>query len=336
MSSTHLQAAADWILDRNVELVADSYTQNGDLWRPFCRTITPAELMFPNIGHRWVGQVGESAGRPWAPGQEPEGSTIGKGYVRQLKAGRFRRRIDIPLDLLDASRDRALDQSQGFVARYNAERTNRRNAMFAAILQNGTLSAGHALTFNQSFPEYEDANVGKIYDGKPLFAASGNAHPFKAYTASGTEGVNLTVSLDLTTANLSTAFVQMTATSAIDESGKPIMVMPTHAIVGPAMTATAVQVLNSELVAEGNNNAVNPYRNMVQVATNPFIRDTASATAWWLIQGDMAFKAVDSGPTRVFNEIDERTGVLKVWCEDFFSIACEDWRYVHAFDKAAS
>lgn len=336
MPSTHLQASADWILDRNVELVADTYTTKDDAWRPFCRVISPADMMFPNIGHRWVGQVGEAEGRPWQPGQEPEGSTVGKGYVRQLAAGRFRRMRSIPLDLVEASRERALDQAQTFVREYTAAAQNRRNRIFADVLQKGTLSAGSAATFNQTFPDYEDANIGKIYDGKPLFAATGNAHPYKFHTASGDEGVNLTVSLALTTANLPTAFVGMENTNALDEAGNQIYIKPTHAIVGSAMQATATQVFASELVAEGNNNAVNAYRNMVQVSTNPFIRDSASASAWWLIQGDMAFKAVDSGPVRVFNRIDERTGVLEVWCEDFFSIACEDWRYVACFNKAAS
>lgn len=336
MTSTHLQASADWILDRNAELVANTYTKTGDLWRPFCRIVSPDSLMFPNIGHRWIGQIGEAEGRPWRPGQEPEASKVGKGYPRQIAAGRFRRSRSIPLDLVEASRNVALDQAQSFVTEYTEAAVNRRNRMFAAVLQKGTLSAGDTAVFDQTFDSYEDANRGKIYDGKPLFAATGNAHPYKFYTATGDEGVNLVASLDLTTANLPTAFVQMQNTNARDENGQEIFIKPTHCIVGSAMTATATQVFASELVAEGNNNAVNAYRNMVTVSENSFIRDTASATAWWLIQGDMAFKAVDGGPVRVYNEINERTGVLEVWCEDFFSITCEDWRYVACFDKAAS
>ncbi len=334
--SAHLQAAAGWILDRGTEVAETVYAPAGDSWRPFCRVVAPEALQYPRVGMRWVTQVGEAAGRPWRPGQEPESSTIGKGYARQIAAGQFRRERRIGLDLVESSRNLAFDQVAAFIAEYSTDAANRRNRMFAAILQKGTLSAGDTAVFDQTFDEHEDANRGKIYDGKPLFAATGNAHPFKFYTATGDEGVNLITSLDLTTANLPTAFTQFSNTNARDETGQEIDLFPTYCIVGSGMVATATQVFQSERVAEGNNNAINPYRNRVEVVENRFIRDTASATAWWLAQGDRAFKAVDSGPVRVGQTIDERLGVLTVWCDDFFSIAAEDWRYVMACDKAAS
>lgn len=343
-----LDTFAEQVRDNNVLVIAREFTERGDLWQMFCDTMTPDQCLFPGEdgGHVWSPNESAAEPLPYRDGQTPVGTTQGPGYTRRIRVGTWARELEITYAAIDASQAKAIDRSAEFVAAYTRWMRAGKNKLFAAILQKGTLSAGfgdiarQGVAFNQSFPNQEDPNPGKIYDGKPLFAASGNAHPFKYHTATGSEGVNLTASLALTTANFDTARILMSQTNAIDESGEGIQIPVTHLIVPPSMKSTAVQVIKSQNLPGSANNDINPHANAVEVIEFDRLTDSASASAWWLASIDPTqpkpFMAIDSGAPRVTVSRDDRRGVMYIKCKHEFWIAPQEWRYIQANNKATS
>ena len=323
------------LYDKNVEVVVSQYPAKPAAWETFSTRITT--LRFPTKGHRWVGGLIEAEPRDHQEGQQAEQIMLGVGYVRQLAVSRKSRRLSRHAREIEAANglnDFIADSARvGQV--FTEEAVRRRIKTFAGKLQKGRLSAGNAQFFANGFTEYEDPYPGFIYDGKPLFAASGNAHPFKGHTATGSQGVNLLPSTPLTTDNYGTAFLQMTETNAIDETGREIEIMPTHLIHGAALRPTVAQVLGSEFLPGSANNDKNPWFGTIEpVNMAGYIRDQTSA--WWLIEGNKAFAHYDRGAPSVRTWHDEDLDMFHVEWTDEFGMTETDWRYVLGCNMNAS
>lgn len=326
----------DFVADAGYEIIADAYRPKEERWRMFSRVIPVTGLRDRPYGHRWISADTDAYPLPYEDGEQPQSATYGEGYARQLGAKKFRREISIPYDLLDAvdAKTQVVDLVQNFVRKFSAYAMQVKDATMAGMLQKGTLSAGSTQWFDQAYRGAPDDNRGFIYDGKPMFAASGNAHPLKFATNAGSQGVNLTASLALDAAGLNTGYSAASVTNAIDEAGRQISLKPTHLVAGSALRGTVMSVLESQNLPGSANNDINYNRGLLA----PFIFDllTDDADAWWLLTEGASFTATDSGAPVMRTTRDDRRNLLAVSCEFRFGLCVEDWRYSHAFNKAAS
>ena len=323
------------VMDKNIEVVIGRYPAKPAAWEQFSQRITT--LKFPTKGHRWVGGLIEAEPRDLRENQQAEQVMLGVGYVRQLAVVYKARRLSRSARLVEATSglDTYIADTNRVGEVFTDETVRHRIKTFAGKLQKGRLSAGNTQFFSHGFTEYEDPYPGLIYDGKPLFAASGNAHPFKGHAATGLQGVNLLPSLPLTTDNLATAHLQMTETNAISEEGKEIEIMPTHLIHGAALRPAVAQVLGSELLPGSANNDRNPWFGAVEPANmSGYIRDQTSA--WWLIEGNKAFAHYDQGAPAVRTWYDPDKDMYHTEWVDVFGMSEADWRYVIGCNMNAS
>ena len=225
MAGPSISAAsiAKYVIDLGYEVMADSYVPQSEVWREVTSNVIPvAGLHDAPYGHRGLTMVGVGEPTPYFDGQEVAKQTIGEGYAFQLNAQQYADELVIPDAVLEAAnaQQRVQTLTQLFIQRYSANASVIKDRKIAGMLQKGTIAAGSATFFDNSYPGAPDANAGFIYDGKPWFAASGNNHPLKA---SSTTLFNLIAANPLTAANFDTAYTAMTATNAVDERNKGLV-----------------------------------------------------------------------------------------------------------------
>lgn len=325
---------AQLVMDRNREIVLQRYSARTVMWEQFSRRIPT--LKFPTKGHRWIGGTIEAGLRVRTEGTIGEAINLGTGYPRQLRVLTFERSYAVERAAIEASAglDTYINDTNAITQTFADHAAQYGAEQFAGMLQYGRLAAGSTDYFNNGFDGYEDLTPGFIYDGKPLLAASGNAHPYKYATVSG-GGINLVPSTSLSGTNLDAGITQMSETNAFSEEGVKIQIKPTHLIHGSALRSTAFAVLNSELSPGDSTNAANAMRNAVTAADfTGFI--TNQPNAWWLLAGDGAFAHYDSGApeTRTWYS-DEMDSFVTTW-RWRFGITVNDWRHVIGFNMAAS
>mgnify|MGYP001611716896 CR=1 FL=1 len=99
---------------------------------------------------------------------------------------------------------------------------NKQEQDHADVFNYGGFLAGHA-TFDNSIPAVITPSYGNfLYDGKPLFALTGNNHPAK----NGATYYNSIASLTLSSQNLETICKLMKVTNAFNEAGMEVQLMP--------------------------------------------------------------------------------------------------------------
>lgn len=291
----------------------------------------------PMQGDRAVAAVGlgDLVERP--PGQRYEHDTMSEGYVRQMRIANFGKTLTVPAETVDAAGGMAALESR--VASFASEVARGARALkertVANFYQKGTLSAGDKSVFNQTFVENPDANAGKIYDGKPWFAATGNVHPFYAHTSDGVQGINLVASLPLSTANLQTHLSNLAKRAGFDERGNKISVNHGILLVPSELEWTARQILNSAQVAESANNAINVLNGRLTVVASSWLSDTASAAAWWTLDPG-ALQVYDEQVPRIRAWFDEEIYSYRMAVDVMFGAAPYDWRYAACNNKATS
>lgn len=318
------------------EVVASEYSEAAAIYPRLGRVIPVAALSDAPYGHKAVGIVGAGTPTKRLDGQRVAAQSMGEGYPWQLACHEYADEIGIPDSLLEAAdaQRRVTSLITEFVTTYSRAAIVQKETFVAGLFQKGTLSAGSTLYFDNGYVGNPDANAGKIYDGKPWFAASGNAHPFKQYTATGSEGINLVASQALTAANLDVAYRAINVTNAIDERGKRISLMPRKLVVPAALRTTALQILNSEMLPGSANNDINPNRGLVEPIINPYLTDNTDA--WWLGTEDFGLTIVDSGAPVLKVYPDPATKTTMVQLSYRFGAAVHDWRMAYASNKATS
>jgi len=326
-----------YVIDLGYEVMASAYEPDREHFRSVSSNIIPISALHDApYGHRGVTMVGVGQPTLHRDGDEVAAQTLGEGYAWQLAAPEFADKLVVPDSILEAANAQARVQSlvQLFVTEYAKNAAVAKDGVVAGMLQKGTLSAGSAQFFDGSYPGAPDANRKFIYDGKPWFAASGNAHPLKFATNAGAQGVNLTASLALSATNLDTAYQAMTTTNAIDERGQRIVIRPSKLIVGPALRTTAMQVLESQNLPGSANNDINPNRGLLSVVVNPFLTDDADA--WWMATDDAGMIIADSGAPVLVTYRDESRKCTVLQASFRFGAAVRDWRGAYCANKATS
>lgn len=99
---------------------------------------------------------------------------------------------------------------------------NKQESTHAAIFNYGGYTSGNS-AFDNSIAGVLTPSYGSlIYDGKPLFALSGNNHPAK----NGSTYYNSIAALPLSGANLETLLKLISVTNAFNEAGMEVQIMP--------------------------------------------------------------------------------------------------------------
>lgn len=264
-------------------------------------------------------------------GQDIEKSSTKKAYGWQCAIHQYSRGMVLPSRLLrsngakDAVKAKILEfaQDRGEAAMLDKE------DIIAGMFQKGTLTAGSTTYFDNSYPGNADTNRGFIYDGLPWFDG---AHT----SIEGSTYANINTSNALTQANLQTSLAVMQKTNAKNDRGDRIRIRA-NAILVPtgAMEYTARTILNSSQLSGSANNDINPIAGSLQVVPWGALDDTASASAWWLLQLGRGIRIYDSGAPRLWVQQREN-GDLVVNAEYYFGAAVTNWRYAHCNNKADS
>ena len=193
------------------------------------------------------------------------------------------------------------------------------NYLLGQIFNTGGYTAGNTV-FDQSTKAMTDAQGGLCYDGKAFFTPTGTKRSSKG----GGTYYNGIASNDLSSTNLETALNLMTITNSYNERDQKIAIRPNILVCGPALQYTAKKLLESELVPENANHAINPHRNALELIVLDWITDTD----FWALgcKNKGIFYDTDGEP--VFSSwFDPDIGEYFVKAERFVAIGVYNWRY---------
>jgi len=327
--------------DRGYAAIAESYSERSEVWRQFVPTDkvrTPAGDTCTDYpyGDRYIEPIGLGTLHEIEEGQRVPQDLVGEGPVRQTKLRCLATGLTVTEDMLmirDAE-SRIVRDVIDWGRRVSAAASRYRNAYIAGKLQKGTLSAGSAAYFDDSYRGTPDSNVKFIYDGKPWFAATGNVHPLQGFTGTTSAGINLVASAALNSTTFDAAYLAMNVTNAVDERNQNIFVRPQYLLVGPSLRQTAIAITESELLPGGSNNDRNANAGLVA----PIIWDelTDDTDAWWLLAEDPGLLVFDSGTPEIRIRTDEARRTVTFEGFIRFGASVADWRGASCQNKAVS
>ena len=328
---------------RGYQAIADSYTEAEEVWRelvPAGKIVVPSTESMTDYpyGDRSIMPIGLGDLHEIEEGQRVPQDIIGEGPVRQCKLRTLATALTVTEDMLmlrDAE-TRLVRDVIDWGRRVAGAASRFRNVYIAGMFQKGTLAAGSARYFGNAYRGTPDANTGFIYDGKPWFAASGNAHPFQGYTGTvaADAGVNLFATSPLTSANLQNGYTQFTVTNARDERYQAISNRPTVILAGAAMRQTVAAITESDLLPGGSNNDSNAFKGLLR----PVIWDRLSddSDAWWLLADDPGLLVYDSGIPEIRTRVNEATRTVTFEGYIRFGAVVTDWRGAACANKATT
>lgn len=323
---------ADTVKAELYPTVIQSYEAQPAIYPQICdvRPITEMRNFYGTKGNT-LEASGEFRDR--ADGQEAEHDSPGKAYTWQCKVRQKARRMEIPQRMLDTlgTAGRVVDYVQQQAANWGTQARRAKDQHVAGMLQKGTLTAGSAEFFDNSYLDDNDPNPKFIYDGLPFFDT---AHTL---SDSPTTLGNHTASLALTRANLETVLTTIRQTNAIDDRGNRIQLMPNALVVPPALDFTARRIVNSTV--SDADMQINPVQGALQVIVNPYLTDDTDS--WYVAQVGAAgfgggIRFFDAGEPVITTQYDEVRKILHVVAEVHFGAAVTDWRFWYNANKAAS
>lgn len=335
MPSVDISQIAKLAKDTGYETFDAAYKPEKEFFRQLATVKAIGMANAAPFGHRMVGSGDIGALEERRPGQRYPADTVEQGYVRQVAIRERAKEIVIPMEAIDrvggeaAFKLKVVDLATSFAARA----AQYKDEVVAGILQYGTIAAGNTTYFDNGYPDNPDSNIGKIYDGKPLYAASGNAHPLAHATVSGSQGINLIpTSADLDATTFAAAYTAFTVHNAIDERGLPVDNIPRFLVGGAAMQDVILKFLNSEKLPGTAQNDINPWRGTVDPLIWP--RLSIDANAWWL--HDPAALLAFEGPLMIDSRFDPAIKSMVVTCSVMFGCAPVDWRKTLCNNKATT
>lgn len=325
-----------FVTNLGYRIVADEYQPDAAYYPKFTNVMPIAGMSDAPYGDKSVGLIGVGTPSKRRDGEQVQSQRMGEGYPILVSADEYADEIEIPDSLLEA--ENAQSRVEGlvrmFVASYAKNAIISKDLRVAGMLQKGTLSAGSAEYFDGSYVGNADTYPKFVYDGKPWFAATGNAHPLKGIANTGSQGVNLTVSLALSATNLDTVLTAMSVTNAVDERGKRVIVNPRYLIVPRGLRTTALQILQSEGSPADATNAINAMKGTLEPLIHPYLTDDSDA--WWVTTADSGLNVFDSGAPSVTVYRNDSRKVHIVQCAYRFGAGVRDWRGAYAANKAVS
>jgi hypothetical protein len=152
---------------------------------------------------------------------------------------------------------------------------------FARVINRGGYLAGDSIFNNHITNILEDPQGDLCYDGKPVFALSGNDRSSKG---GGTYFNGYALPFNQT--NLETLTTHMSVDNAKDEEDGEIVNEPNMLLANPFLRWRVAEVLESELRSDTANNATNAVNDLIKPLFSPYFTDTDQWTLLDFIQED--------------------------------------------------
>lgn len=277
-------------------------------------------LVRPEYRKRTV-LVGDYQLEERAPGEVVKFGHEQEGRVHIARRRGYSKKWAFPKELLEASdydgisawmRDRATAFGQQLAYRKDSE--------FAKFFNKGAILTGNDI-FNNVVPgvNSQGAANGLLYDGKPLFALSGNNHP-------NLLGVNTYYNATanaLTAGNLATSLQLMRATNNRDEYDRRVEIMPDTLLIPQELVETAVGIVEARGLAGTGNNDANPF-SQLKIMPWSLLEDT---DAWFTLQAKKGFTFYDDDEVIFEVAEDPDTRSEAMYAHAYWALMVHDWRY---------
>jgi hypothetical protein len=315
------------------EAMFESYDAAPIIYPLLGRIIDPSDAGVPLYGDKGTVYMGHQRPLERLDGQEVKQSTSDEAYSWQCAIKQYSRGLRLPSRLLRSQGEGANRAVKAQVLEW-AQDVGQVSALtkddhIAGMFQKGTLTAGSAQYFDQTYVGNADSNPTVIYDGQPWFDT---AH---TVAGSGSTYANHVVSAALTSATLQTGITTMSVTNAVNDRGDRISIRPNILLVPGGLRFTAETILNSALLPGSANNDVNPVAGALTLIPWAALTDAASAASWWLGQAGRGLRIYDSGAPRLW-VVQEDNGDITINYEYTFGACVDQWRYWYCGNKAAS
>jgi hypothetical protein len=257
-------------------------------------------------------------------------SNLLEGYTAVCKARTFSDSYWMTMEFVeDTPAEKIANILRGYAQTWGEGVVATKEAFAAKFFIHGAKTAGHDVFDNTITGVVTDPSGDLIYDGKPFFAASGNNHPAK----DGSTYYNSLGALNLSAANIETAYTLMTTTNNRNERGEIIQIMPDTLLIPPALHFSAKTILESELLPGGANNDKNVVQNLVQPIEWQYLTDT---NAWILGKRQKGLKFYERKAPVIDFYQDEKDKKFYATIDTRFGAVVDNWRYWVAANLATS
>lgn len=332
MSSVDISQVKELVNNNGYPVMFQAYDSVERVYPQFCE-VQDCPVDGSLYGDKGSVMTGLGELRRRRDGEEAQADTFETAYTWFMAIHPYARKLSLPRRMLAAAD--ASGQVMGIVNKLSMEWGERsatlKDQIVADVFQKGTLSAGDADVFDNSFPN-NPANYRKfIYDGKPFFAASGNGHPLVGST---TTLINLTVSNPLTVDNIQTTVTTMRTTNAVNDRAEKVTISPNVIMVPPGLKYTLAKILNSVQLPGTAQNDINPIAGEFSPVINRYLTDDSDA--WWMGQRGRGVLVRDSGVPKFKIYFDEPNDCMVVEPSTYFGVTVTDFRYWYANNKATS
>lgn len=321
MSSVDPSQLPALVTQMGYPLLLPAYAAEPTVRQSVFRTITATP---DQLGFTGRVMVGATVPRETGYGRPSDSRTMDEGYQWYGRSRKFSEDIVIPEEMYRSPNAMALIRQKldlqvgGFGAGFQVAKEQ----VAANVFIYGAYTAGHRATFDGSYPGHTDPYPKFIYDGKPLFAASGNGHPL--YLDTSVTKYNKTANA-LTSTNLDAARILMEDTNAVDEANQKIRIDPTLLLIPPALAQTAQVLLGSVQAPGSANNDINTMRGRFALQTWRYLSD---ADGWFLGVPNKGLVFADTGdPYIETGAPDPKTGDVTIRFLSYCAAWVEDWRY---------
>jgi hypothetical protein len=276
-----------------------------------------------NIHHQKMPEVQDSEG---LPGRESIQGYTSYGVVRTY--GLFK---EYSYRLIEDSAQHQVNQLRDELTALKDSMEITKDSVLADVFNYGGFLLGHE-TFKVAgkYPDLPDSphpTDGLIYDGKPLFALTGNNHPSKGGGTYFNGDANA-----LSIANLDTAATRMLSTNARNESDLKVSLtggQKVKLVIPQELEFTARQILTQTnlTIAAATQNDPRPHFNKYDIVVNPYLTDT---NAWFLvIPNPNGLVMLDRQPLRTSVVNDDKYQKVTATAYFRFGLRVGNWRYVH-------
>lgn len=266
-------------------------------------------------------------------GENAPARTMKEGFKRTFKIRKLAESMTLQEEMLRNPNATALVGAQvaEWLRRMGQGFQVAKEILAADVFNKGSLTAGYKPVFDGSYTAHADDYPAFIYDGKPLFAASGNGHPlfFEQTTTKYNQTANA-----LSSTNLETGRVLMANTNAYNESNERINIDPNVLVVPPALSRTGAVLLNSSLLPGTAQNDTNTHQGQFQLIEWRYLSDAAG---WFLGTRGEGLLCYDSGdPVISVSEPDKDNGNITIRLTSYHGVGVKDWRYWSAHNTPTS
>lgn len=320
MSSVHPTQVPGLVTDAGYTVMLQSYAAE-----PIVRNLIFRSVPLPVGTYGFTGKVIVGADEPADTrfGEPSHSRTFDEGYQWFGKVHKLQQHITLQEEMLRNPNAAAMitEMVGNAAGKFGQGFQRKKESIAAAMFKYGAYTAGHRDTFDGSYPGHADPYPAFIYDGKPLFAASGNGHPL--YLDSSVTKYNKTANA-LSSTNLEAARILMTRTNAVDEANQPIRIDPDTLLVPPELEQTADILLGSTQAPGSANNDINTQRGRYSRITWRYLDDT---DGWFLGAARQGLAFADSGDPMIETSApDPVTGNVTVRFVSYCATWCDDWR----------